>query len=96
MSLSGKVFLLVFVCVAAVMFVGMLAYVEGHNKAVEVTISNTSSAYYDLQSDANQSINQTMKYGGALATANSPFPLLIALFVMFTGIMVFLVAVKRR
>ena len=96
MSLSAKVFLLVFVCIAAVMFVGMLAFIEGHNKAVDVTISNTTSAYYNLQSDANQSINSTMQYGRTFATANSPFPFLIALFVIFGALMTFVLVVKRR
>ena len=30
MSLRANVFLLVFVCIAAIMFVGMLAFIEGH------------------------------------------------------------------
>ena len=96
MSLAGKAFLFVFVCVAAVMFVGMLAFIEGHNSAVDVTISNTTAAYYDMQSDANQSINQTMQYGETFVNANSPFPLLIALFVLIAGLMTFLVVVKKR
>ena len=96
MSLSAKVFLVIFVCVAAVMFVGMLAYIEGHNSAATVTISNVSSAYYDTQSVANQSINQSMTYGQTFVKANVPFPMLIALFALFAGITAFILVAKKR
>ena len=96
MSLRANVFLLVFVCIAAIMFVGMLAFIEGHNSAVDVTISNTTTAYYSLQSDANQSINKTMQYGEVFANANSPFPLLIGLFALITGLFAFALVVKKR
>jgi len=96
MSLAGKAFLFVFVCVAAIMFIGMLAYIEGHNGAVDVTISNTTAAYYDMQSDANQSINKTMQYGEVFVNANSPMPLLVGLFVLIAGLMTFVLVVKKR
>ena len=96
MSLRANVFLLVFVCVAAIMFVGMLAFIEGHNSAVDVTISNTSSAYYNIQSEANQSINKTMQYGLTSATANSQFPLFMSVCVLAGGIMLFILVAKKR
>ena len=96
MGFSANVFVLVFVFIAAVSFVGFIAYVTGHSSAVDVTISNTTSAYYGLQSQANQSINQSLTYAKAVTNVASPMPLFASILVLFGGLCVFLVVVKRR
>lgn len=95
MGFSGNVFVLIFVFIAAVSFVGFIAYVTGHSSAVDVTISNTTTAYYGLQSQANQSINQSLTYAKAVTNVASPMPLFASILVLFGGLCVFLVVVKR-
>jgi hypothetical protein len=96
MSFSANVFVLIFVFVAAVSFVGFVAYITGHSNAVDVTISNTTAAYHDAQSQVNQSINQSLSYGKAVTSVVSPMPLFAAILVLFGGLCVFLVVVKRH
>jgi hypothetical protein len=96
MGFSANVFVLIFVFIAAVSFVGFIAYVTGHSSAVDVTISNTTTAYYGAQSQVNQSINQSLSYATAVTNIDSPMPLFAAILVLFGGLCAFLVVVKRR
>lgn len=96
MSMAGKVFLMVFFLIAAVSFVGFVAYVESHNGAANVTISTVQNTYYNTSNQVNQSINQSLGYASTMTKANEPFPLLIIIFTVLAGLFVFLVVVKKR
>ena len=96
MSFSGKIFVLVFALIACVSFVGFVSYIQVNNHAAEVTIQNTTTAYYNIQSLANQSINQSVGYALATTSTNTWFPFFIAICFVLSAIFVFLLVAKKR
>lgn len=96
MSFSGKIFVLIFVLIACVSFVGFASYIQMHNGAKDVSISNTSTAYYDINSVANQSINQTIGYAYATTSTNTWLPMFIAICFVLSAIFIFVLVVKKR
>ena len=93
-NVAGKMFMLVFLIVAVVGFVGVVALMERASAPVDATIQNTTQAYYDASQYVNQSINQTMHYAGVGIQFNSALPLFMAICVLACGLFVFLLVVK--
>lgn len=93
--IAGSVFILVFVMIAAVAFVGFAAYLQGHSSAANVSISTVQDSYMNATSDVNQSINQTVQYGVATTKAGSVAPLFFAIIVLGGALYLFLLVVKR-
>jgi hypothetical protein len=96
MTVSGKVFVFTFFVIAVVGLVGFLAFINTHYVGVDATIVNTSSAYYNAQALANQTINMTVHEGIAAANFDSALPLLIMIFTMATAFMLFLLVTKGK
>jgi hypothetical protein len=95
MSLAGRVFIFIFAAVACVAFVGMVAYMNSHNNAVDTTINTTTEAYYSMQASANQSMNQTLLYGDVFILSNPPVVMLIAICTMVCAVFIFATVSKR-
>jgi hypothetical protein len=93
--IAGSVFILVFVMIAAVAFVGFAAYLQGHSSAANVTISNVQDSYMNSASDVNKSINQTILYGTTTTSMGSAIPLFLAIIVLGGGLYLFLLAGKK-
>jgi len=93
--IAGSVFILVFVMIAAVAFVGFAAYLQGHSSAANVTISTVQESYMNASSDVNQSVNQTVLYGTTTTKMGAGVPLFLAIIVMAGGLYLFLLAGKK-
>ena len=93
--IAGSVFILVFVMIAAVMFVGFAAYLQGHASAANVTISTVQDSYMNISSDVNKSVNQTIQYGVATTKAGSASPLFLAIIVLGGGLYLLVLAGKK-
>jgi hypothetical protein len=96
MTVSGKVFMFTFFVIAVVGLVGFLAFINSHDVGVDATIVNTSTAYYNAQALANQTINLTVHEGIAAANFDSALPLLIMVFVLASAFMMFLLVTKGK
>lgn len=94
-NIAGSVFILVFVMIAAVAFVGFAAYLQGHSSAANVTISTVQESYMNASSGVNQSINQTIQYGVATTKAGSAIPLFFAIIVLGGVLYLFMLVVKK-
>jgi hypothetical protein len=94
-NISGGVFVLVFVMIAAVAFVGFAAYLQGHSSAANVTISTVQGSYMDAASDVNQSINQTIQYGVTTTKMGAAIPLFLAIIVLGGALYLFMLAGKK-
>lgn len=93
--IAGSVFILVFVMIAAVAFVGFAAYLQGHSSASVVTISSVQDSYMNVSSDVNKSVNQTVLYGMTTTKMGAGVPLFLAIIVMAGGIYLFILAGKK-
>lgn len=93
--IAGSVFILVFVMIAAVAFVGFAAYLQGHSSAANVTISSVQDSYMNSASDVNKSVNQTVLYGVTTTKMGAGVPLFLAIIVMAGGLYLFLLAGKK-
>jgi hypothetical protein len=94
-NISGSVFILVFVMIAAVAFVGFAAYLQGHSSAANVSISTVQGSYMDASSDVNKSINQTVLYGVTTTKMGAGVPLFLAIIVMGGALYLFILAGKK-
>lgn len=96
MSLAAKVFLLVFVMIGLVGFVGVVAFININHAPVDSTIASSQDAYYNTSQVINETMNQTVRIGLAQAEVQSPIPLFVAILVMGSALMLLLLAVKKR
>jgi hypothetical protein len=95
-TVAGKVFLLFFVVISIVAFVGVAAFIEMHNSPVDATINSSMDSYYNTSQAVNQTMNSTLHYAQVATQANSSFPMLIMICVICSALFLFLLAGKRR
>ena len=96
MSVSGKVFVLIFVMVSIVSFVGVVSFISTHNVPYDAVLNSSQDAYYNLSSTVNQSMNQTLRVGMMQTQFMSPIPLFIGITVMASALFILLLVVKKR
>ena len=96
MNAAGKVFLWVFLVIGIVGFITLMAFVEQNGGPRDAAINTSLEAYYNTSQVVNQSINQSMQYGRSAGAFLAPFPTLALVFVIFAGISVFLIVIRRR
>ena len=94
-NISGSVFILIFVMIAAVAFVGFAAYLQGQSSAANVSISTVQDSYMDSSSDVNKSINQTIRYGVTTTSMGAAVPLFLAIIVLGGALYLFILAGKK-
>lgn len=96
MSVLAKVVMFIFVAIAVAGFVVVVAMINQNNSAVDATISNSTSAYYDASQQVNQSMNQTLQYGKVATAGLMPIPTLMMIFAIGGACLLFLTVVNKR
>lgn len=79
MSLSGKVFALIFMMIAVASFIGILSVISLNNAPADATVSSSQDAYYNQSMLVNQTMNKTLQVGLVQAKFISPVPILIGI-----------------
>lgn len=96
MSLSGKVFLFVIVCIGIVGLVGVMAFISTNNSPVDSTINSSLGAYYNQSQIVNKTMNQTLQIGSVGGMFLSPIPMLIMIFTVACGCYLLLLVIKKK